>query len=147
MCKLFFVVVILAALCTCTYMWCDQVKWVWTRKREIISSFNRIVCITLRAIFCWKPHQYRTYGSKVIAICVLLKTASYKGNRVLLFAVSRNQYKRSSDSFCLIKSQIPCKGFDLGSWIFRLKSIKVASNSNCSANYRNDLFWTKHFNT
>ena len=43
-----------------------------------------IVFINIRAILCWKPHQNWTYGSKDIAILVMLKIIKYKGNCILI---------------------------------------------------------------
>ena len=60
------------------YMWCDQAKWGWIRKNKI-SVFFFNVCLNLRAIFCWKPHQNWIYKSRDISILVMLKTIKYRG--------------------------------------------------------------------
>ena len=73
------------------YMWCDQAKWVWTWIKWK-SSFRFNLCIMIRAILCWKPHQDWTSCSGDIAILVMFKTLNYKGNWMLLLAVSKNQY-------------------------------------------------------
>ena len=54
------------------------------------SVFIFIVCYTVKAILCWKPHQNWT---RDITILVLLKTTKYKGNSMLLFALTKNQYQ------------------------------------------------------
>ena len=61
--------------------------------------FFWIVCLHFRAISCWKPHQNWTNGSKVIAISEMLKTITYKGNWMLLLALSKNQYERVPTHF------------------------------------------------
>ena len=54
-----------------------------------IIFLNSIVCYICRAIFCSKPHQNWTYGSRNMVILVLLKTIKYKGGKSMLqFAVS-----------------------------------------------------------
>ena len=37
-------------------MWCDQAKWVWTRKKSN-SVLMFIVCLNFRALLRWKPYQ------------------------------------------------------------------------------------------
>ena len=72
-------------------MWCDQAKWVWTRKegKKCWFSFS-VKLFNFRAILCWKPNQNCTGRSR--AILVMLKTIKYKENWIILLAVSQNHY-------------------------------------------------------
>ena len=63
------------------------------------SVFIFLACPNFRAISCWKPHQDWAYGSRDIAILVMLKTIKYKGNWILLLALSKNQYERVPTHF------------------------------------------------
>ena len=60
-------------------LWWDQVRWVWSCKKKI-TDFHFIVCLISPTMFCWKPHQNWTYGSRDITISVMIKTIKYKGN-------------------------------------------------------------------
>ena len=73
------------------HMWCDQAKWVWTRIKW--KSSSQLQCM---------PHIWT--NSRDITILVLLKTIKYKGNWILLLALSKKSISASSDSFCLITS-------------------------------------------
>ena len=74
---------------------CDAIKqndYESELKKNKKSVFISIVCHNNRVILCWKPQQDQTYDSRDIAISVMLKTMQYKGNWILLLALSVNQY-------------------------------------------------------
>ena len=58
-------------------------------KAELSFAFHAY-CLDLD--ITGKPNQNSTFGSRNIAILVLLKTIKYKGNRILLLAVTKNEY-------------------------------------------------------
>ena len=72
---------------------CDAIK---QNESELEKNKNTIfICIThsdIRPILCWKPDQNWAYDSRDIAILVRFKTMKYKGNLMLLLALSKNQY-------------------------------------------------------
>ena len=74
------------------HMWCDNAKWIWSGKRIKCS-------LIFGAIVWWKPHQNWTCGSSNITILELFKTFKYKGNWMLLLALSKNQYLRVLNHF------------------------------------------------
>ena len=65
---------------------CDAIKQNESELERKSRLQNCIVCLSLWAIFCWKHHQIWTYGSRVVAILVLIKTINYKRNWKLLLA-------------------------------------------------------------
>ena len=79
-----------------TICWKPQQNWDYGYESELEKNnnldFNFSLSFVLRATICWKPQQNWAYGSRGTAILVLLKTMKYKGNWLLLFAVSKNQY-------------------------------------------------------
>ena len=74
-----------------------QIYVMRSSKMSLNSKTNKnLVFITLYAsiskLYHAESHQNWTYGSRDIAILVMLKTIKCKGNEMLLLAVSRNQY-------------------------------------------------------
>ena len=73
---------------SCTPLWCEQAKWIWTRKYESLVFHLTDVCSNLRAIFCWNPHQtwmYGPVGPRDIAVLGHAQNNKiYKGNLILL---------------------------------------------------------------
>ena len=61
--------------------------------------FILIIYYNFRPKLCWKPHKNWAYGSRDIAILVMLKTIKYKGNLMLLLALSKNKYLRVPTHF------------------------------------------------
>ena len=66
---------------------CDAIKQNESELEKKLNLFF-IVCHHLGAISCWKPHQNWTFGARDIAISVMSKTIKYKGNLMLLLALS-----------------------------------------------------------
>ena len=76
-----------------TRLICDVIK---LNESELGGNKNSvliyIVYFKSKATLCWNPHQNWTYGSRDIAISAMFETVKYKGNWMLLLALSKNQY-------------------------------------------------------
>ena len=83
-------------------MWCDQAKSVWSRLDSFFFFNQLIVCTTLNATFCRKPHWNWTFGFQRYG--QLKGCKNNKEQKILcpLFGYILESKFLTSDWFCLI---------------------------------------------
>ena len=72
-------------------MWCDQAKRVWTQKRYTLSVHTLYASIS-ELYHAENPIKIEHTVKRYSSILEMLKTIKYKGNWMLLLALSKNQY-------------------------------------------------------
>ena len=87
-------------------MWCSHIKWVWSHTKSFLLVFYIVVLDILNATFSQKCHKNLLFIFRVTSNWRFCKTIENKRKFFLVIGYILKSIFVSSDSFCLITSQI-----------------------------------------